>query len=58
MTVDALADTEVVRLLCVFGVRAGPAEELREEDDDIADAKLPKFVEFAYARPLLKGGGS
>jgi hypothetical protein len=58
MTVEAFADIEVVRLLCVFGSRDGPAAELSEEEDDIADAKLPKAAAFAYASPLRKGGGS
>lgn len=58
MTVEALADIEVVRLLCVFGTRDGLAAELSEEDDDIADAKLPRAAALAYASPLRNGGGS
>lgn len=44
MTVEAFAEIEIVRLLWVFGVRAGPAEELMDEEDDIA---LLKFTAFA-----------
>lgn len=58
MTVEAFADIEVVLLLWVFGTRDGPAAELSEEDDDIADEKLPRAAAFAYARPLRNGGGS
>lgn len=47
MTVEAFAEIEVVRLLCAFGTRLGLAEELIEEEDDIADEKLPRFVALA-----------
>jgi hypothetical protein len=36
----------------------GLCVELREEDDDIAEEKLPSPVGFAYARPLRNGGVS
>jgi hypothetical protein len=44
MTVEAFADIEVVRLLCVCvcGDNAGLAVELSEDDEDIADAKAPR----------------
>lgn len=41
MTVEALAEIDVVRLLCVLGTSVGLVVELREEDEDIAEAKLP-----------------
>jgi hypothetical protein len=50
MTVEALADIEVVRLLwvCGCGDRAGLVVELREDDEDMAEAKDPKPW-FAFA---------
>ena len=50
ITVDALADIEVVRLLCVCGVgdSAGLVVELSEDDDDMAEAKVPNPW-FAFA---------
>lgn len=44
MTVEALADIEVVRLLCVCGCgdSVGLVVELSEDDEDIAEAKDPK----------------
>lgn len=41
MTVDALADIEVVRLLCVWTASVGLLVELREEEEDIADENVP-----------------
>jgi hypothetical protein len=50
MTVEALADIEVVRLLCVCGCgdSVGLVVELSEDDEDIAEAKDPKPW-FAFA---------
>ncbi len=44
ITVEAFADIEVVRLLCVCGCgdSAGLFVELSEEDEDIAEEKEPK----------------
>jgi hypothetical protein len=43
MTVDAFAEIEVVlRLWAVTGVKEGLPNELRDDDDDIADAALPR----------------
>jgi hypothetical protein len=44
MTVEAFADIEVVRLLCVCGCgeSAGLLVELSEDDEDIAEEKEPK----------------
>lgn len=58
-TVEAFADIEVVRLLLVFGFgnRPGLVAEFNEEDEDIADEKVPRPW-LAYARPLRNGGGS
>jgi hypothetical protein len=50
MTVEAFAEIEVVRLLCVCGCgdSAGLVVELSEDEDDIADAKAPRPW-FAFA---------
>jgi hypothetical protein len=50
MTVEALADIEVVRLLCVCGCgdSAGLFVELSEDDEDIAEETEPKPW-FAFA---------
>jgi hypothetical protein len=50
MTVEALADIEVVRRLCVCGCgdSVGLVVELSEDDEDIAEAKDPKPW-FAFA---------
>jgi len=58
MTVDALADIEVVRLLCVWTTSAGLLVELSDDEDDIAEEKAPRLLGFAYARPRRNGGGS
>lgn len=43
ITVEALADMEVVRLLCVCGVSVvGLPVEFKEDEDDMAEAKLPR----------------
>jgi hypothetical protein len=60
ITVEALAESDVVRLLCGPGESVGGLPGvLREEDDDIAGDKTssPLFG-LGYARPLLNGGGS
>lgn len=44
MTVEALADTEVVRLLVLStGASVGLAAELIEDEEDIAEEKLAIF---------------
>jgi hypothetical protein len=59
ITVEALAEIDIVRLLCVLGEREGLVCELREVDDDIAEEKpASPWFEFAYTRPLRNGGGS
>lgn len=43
ITVDALADIDVVLRLCALvGAREGLPIEFREDDDDIAEATLPR----------------
>lgn len=59
MTVDALADMDVVLRLCVFGRSDGPAgPEFIEDDEDMAEAKVPRLLELANPRPLRNGGAS
>jgi hypothetical protein len=59
-TVEAFADIDVVRLLCVCGLSVeGLFAELREEDEDMAEEKLPSpWFEFAYDKPRRNCGGS
>lgn len=50
ITVEAFADIEVVLRLWLFGCgdNAGLVVELREDDDDMAEAKAPKpWLAFA-----------
>jgi len=63
MTVDALADKDVVLRLEVMGASVGLLGELRDEDDDMAEVTLARGVPcpltiFAYVRPRRNGGGS
>jgi hypothetical protein len=39
ITVDALADIEVVLRLCAIGARDGLPTELRDDEEDIAEAR-------------------
>ncbi len=42
MTVEAVADIDVVRLLCTVGDNDGPvAVEFNDEEEDMAELKAP-----------------
>jgi hypothetical protein len=60
MTVDALAEMEVVRLRAgLAGARLGLPVEFKEDDEDMAEEAAPReFPWLAYDKPLLNGGGS
>jgi len=59
MTVEAVAEIDVVRLFCVCGVSvAGLFAEFIEDVDDMAEGKVARPPGLEYERPLRNGGAS